>query len=64
MVLSTLIQKDSVLVGSDGSVFSRKMISQSLTHYDPHLKNVDGNSLSWVFHYLLRSFGNFCSGNT
>ena len=38
--------------------------NHSLTHYDRHLKNVDGNSFGWVFPLLLHSFGNFCSCST
>ena len=30
-----------------------------LTHYDSHLKNVDGKSFAWVLPYLLHSFATF-----
>ena len=38
--------------------------NNSVTRYDRHLKNVDGNSFGWVSPHLLHSFGNFCSCST
>ena len=60
MVLSTLIQKNSLLVGSEEPALSIKITFQSfLTHYDRHLENVDGKCFGWVLPCLLHSFATF-----
>ena len=46
------------------NIEKKKIHNHSLTRYDHHLKNVDGNSFGWVFPHLLHSFDNFFSCST
>ena len=65
MVLSTLIQKNSLLIVSKGSLLYIKMILQSFINLlRPPLKIFDRNSFVWVFLHLLHSFDNFYNCST
>ena len=58
-VLSFRIHKNSLLAGSEGSVLSINLISQSYDGSDS--ENVDRSNFVWEYHLLMQCFVNICN---